>query len=95
MKTTTDKIISRLFKAAPVKWEKMADKLDPSTQHTVGHAIEGDIERQTFLATYLSARSYGQDHAKAVKVARKKVVAVRRALGYTYPDQGAFATLSI
>lgn len=91
MTTTNERALRRLLRAPLVKWPTMAAKLDGSTQMEIARALESDAERAVLLSEYLESLSYGAGHTAAQRLAARKVKRVRKALGYTYPDQGLAA----
>jgi len=80
--------LKSLTKLPPVKWDRRVSSLSSTDQLELNRAVESDAQRLILLGEYLSSRSNGQDHAGAVKRANARVVKVRRAMGFTYPERG-------
>jgi hypothetical protein len=84
---------------APVNWSQAVEKWDEgdyNTWHDVPRLLDALVERATMLREYIQCRGgnyNGSDtgHERAVKEANKTLVKVRRALGYAYPEKGAFS----
>ncbi len=57
--------------------------------------LEDVAQRSAMLASYISTRKGldgcgDKDHGEGVKAARKTHKAIRKALGFSYPDSGTF-----
>ena len=80
-----------LLNAPPNEWEERASKLNDMEKQDVEHDLSALIQRATLLESYVSHRwntgCGDQGHNKAAKKANKTLTAVRRALGYSYPDR--------
>jgi hypothetical protein len=88
MDPTTERHLRRIVKAPLAQWATLAAKLPPSQQFDIARAVDSDAERCALLGAYLSALSYGAEHATARKRAACVVTKVRSAMGYSYPGQG-------
>ncbi len=85
----------RLLRTPPVKWDKAAQKINESDVQEIVSVLEHMATRAARLAEYLDTRCGGtgcgkQSHEDSVKAANKKLVEVRRAIGYSYPQAGVF-----
>lgn len=78
------------LKTPPAQWSQRLSSKAAGSTDDVTRETEWLIQRGTMLATYLDARRDGSDHVHAVKAANRKLVRVRRAMGYSLPKAGQF-----
>jgi len=78
----------------PIRMARMADIALEDGRRTdladYSRALDSDAQRAAFTAEYLNRRAEGASHAVAVKAANRRLVKVRKALGYTHPESGGF-----
>lgn len=80
--------ISRFMRAPLAKLPAMVEKANVNDMMSMARAMESDTQRMVFTGEYVHHRACGQNHASALKLARAKIVKVRRVLGYAYPKEG-------
>lgn len=71
----------------PVRWADVWEGLPEAARRASEDNAMDSAQNTTRRAAYLAARNRGQGHAAAVKASNRAVTAVRRALGYSYPDK--------
>lgn len=69
------------------KWEARVDKLPTAQLFDLAKLAAAHAERFVLLSEYLAGRSVCT-HETAAKIARRKLIKCRRAMGYTYPERG-------
>jgi hypothetical protein len=80
-------VVEQLLCTPMVQWEAIIDGLTPAERREASeHAIDM-ATRATRLGAYLDTRE-SQAHTVAVERQNRVVTALRKALGYTYPDSG-------
>ena len=77
---------------APINFDAAVSVMSSEQKHDLEHWLDGVCERAALLSGYLDARGNtgcgDNGHAEGVKYGNRKLVAVRKALGYTYPNRG-------
>lgn len=77
-----------LLQLTPSEWQGVADKLTSSKMQDLSQILDAIAQRAALLGEYLDVRSYGmRDHEGAAKEAEKRLVRIRKAMGYTYSDR--------
>lgn len=79
---------SAILSEPPCMWRELAAPLSDADLARFSTVLRDEAQRAILLSEYLGVRSYGTDHAKAVKLAQAKLVKVRKALGFSYPKDG-------
>jgi hypothetical protein len=84
---------SHALSLPPIEWQAWLERQRKHRRFDVLQTIRGELEamsqRAVLLAEYIDQSSY-HDHDAAVKEANKKLVRVRKAMGYAYPSRGPF-----
>lgn len=88
MTPQNERTLRRLLRLPPVKWATAIAKLDSTAQVDISRAMEDDAQRCILLSGYLYSVACGGSHESAQKLASRKLAKVRRAMGFTYPEQG-------
>lgn len=70
----------------PVEIQGQFDGRTSESLDEVRKELEHLAQRSAWLLGYFHGREFGRDHATAVKVANRKLTAVRKGLGFVYPD---------
>jgi hypothetical protein len=83
----TKESLKLLDDRALVDLPKIFENIGEGEAQTVAHNLESYAIWLIRAAKYLESRSDMQDHETAVKNQNKTATKVRRALGYTYPEQ--------
>src|SRR5512146_1863134 len=80
------------LECAPITWEDRVSALSMSERQELERWLDSVCERAAMLSGYLDARGVtgcgDNGHADGVKHANRKLVAVRRALGFIDPKAG-------
>ncbi len=87
MRSSNSLRLKKLLKAPLVKWPALVKDIPQLDCLEIARTMEGQIQVSVLLAEYLSLAST-MEHEAARKVASKKLIKVRRALGYAYPKEG-------
>lgn len=79
----------------PVEWDAMNSEFTQQYRVDLIRDLESLIQRASMLSGYLEMR-YGsgcgdQGHDDAVKESNRRLKAVRKALGFTYPAKGCIS----
>lgn len=74
----------------PAQWSQRLRSRAAGNTADVTREIERVMQRGAMLAAYLDARAAGSEHVAAVKAANRKLVRVRRAMGFSYPESMTF-----
>lgn len=69
----------------PVRWRELAESADAFDTQARANELDSWSIAAARQASYLHARTRGQDHNHAVQASNRCVRAVAKALGYTYP----------
>lgn len=85
---------ARLVYLAPVKLQAAVDKISANDRQRLANYLEGIAMAAMLRAGYIRGRSDGfnqtdHGHDKGVKNANRKLIAIRRLIGYTDPKSGA------
>ena len=80
--------LETLQSTPPAEWQAWADTHDPEDIKDMAEALEKLAIRAATMGRYLSYRTvgYGQTHADGVKAMNKARTAIRKALGFSYPQ---------
>lgn len=76
----------RMMSAPMLEWQKMTDGASDLLRAEVEGEAHNNAVRAARLGAYVGARGNGKTHAASVKHANKVVRALRKALGYSYPE---------
>lgn len=94
---TPDGIATLALQAAdlpPVSWGEWSQTQNPPTLMQVVGRLNSLASHYAMLARYLERRGGGaggdQGHEDASRQANRRLVQVRRVLGYSYPQTGCF-----
>jgi len=91
--TLQDRAVSILYEMAPIDLESYADSATATERSALANELQAVAMAAVWRGTYLDSRfgaGYGdRGHARSVKAANKALTALRRALGFTYPERGA------
>ena len=98
MSDRSEKLAMKWLKAAPVKWERGVNASFGSPEIYIKQEVIRDLnaisQRAAMLSEYIQSRigmaGSPVRHEKAVARANKRLVAVRKALGYAFPKSGRF-----
>lgn len=80
------KIANRLLNAAPVKWEKMWEKMTAEQRLNAQAHLLAMAQKAVRVSEYIHVRSTGASHQRAVSAQNKRVCKVRKVLGYSIPN---------
>jgi hypothetical protein len=87
-----EQIAKKLLKLPPAEWSQaMNYPWTPERQgdwDCVGDVLDSQATRRVLLSGYIFARVNGQNHSQSVRAANRKLVKIRRAIGYSYPKAG-------
>lgn len=86
--------LMNIVESPPVEWQGRCDSMTSQQKDAMIRELDSLIQRMAMLSAYVGRRyGYGcgdQGHDSGVKEANKRLTAVRKALGYTYPGRGGF-----
>ncbi len=80
--------IKRLLNTPLFKWKTKALAISQLDRLAMASAMESDMQRMALLSEYLANLYDEPTHEAARKAAGKRVVKIRKALGYTFPADG-------
>jgi hypothetical protein len=90
-------IISSLLDLPACDWQSAIDTFSSASNlnDTLRAELDDTAERCAYLAEYISQRAGiagtgNKTHTQAAKAARKQMMKVSKALGYTFADRRAF-----
>ena len=94
-----NKTTTKFLNTAPCMWAAIADgngQLRAADWQTIERDLNAISQQAAMLAEYLGHRlgtdgSGQHSHAAAVRRANRRLVKVRRAMGYSHPQNGALA----
>jgi len=82
----------QMIAAPAVSWEATIDKMSSSERDDLLREVEAVACRAALFSGYVGQRyGYGcgdQGHKHAAKEANRRLVKVRKALGFSYPERG-------
>lgn len=90
-----DRTPARLWESPPASWGRKLSKLNADQRRRVDDAASGTVERAAYLAAFLAWYELNRDHRRAVRHAQRTVIAVRRALRFSYPKNCTLAHFTI
>jgi hypothetical protein len=71
-----------------VEWSQLYESLDSTHQQTIIGDLQSLGERALRLSVYLEQRASDHGHDRAVNEQNRIGRAVRKAVGFTYPERG-------
>jgi len=80
--------LKEFAKLPPVEWQEAYDRLTVNERYALDNDAADLAIKYTRISRYVATRAYGgrNGHADAVRAQNIGVRKVRRALGFTYPD---------
>ena len=84
--TTAERQYQYLQILAPIHWNDRLPALTPYDLEHIDTHGRLEIQRIARIVAYFGARRQGADHVAAVKAQNRLIRQIRKALGYTYPD---------
>jgi hypothetical protein len=78
-----------LIEIAPVRMGEACDSMTEEQLHDADNTLSHLMQAAAWRRGYICSRRNGDDHDKAVRRANRDLAAVRKVIGYSYPDSAA------